>query len=59
MIILEILVITFSVLFPITIFISYLYKKKKGLPTGECAMCKKGTNKLIKQYHKMYKKEEN
>ncbi len=34
----------------------YIYKKIKKIPTGECACCSKKGNKLLKDYHKKYKK---
>ena len=55
--ILQIVVIATVVLFFIGLFSSYIYKKVKGLPTGECAYCHKGTSRLLKEYHKMYSKK--
>lgn len=34
---------------------TYIYKRVKGIPTGECVECRKGTKKLLKEYKKMYK----
>lgn len=33
---------------------TYIYKKMKHLPTGECASCAGKPNSLVDQYHKMY-----
>lgn len=33
---------------------TYIYKRAKGIPTGECAECRKGTKKMLKKYKKMY-----
>ena len=52
----EILVIVLIIAFLSFLVIRYIYRKKKGLPTGECACCastKKG-NKLVKSYNKKY-----
>lgn len=52
----EILVVVLVLAFLLLLLIRYIYKKKKGLPTGECACCansKKGNN-LLKQYNKKY-----
>lgn len=32
----------------------YIYKKRHGMPTGECSCCASKKNKLIKDYHKKY-----
>ena len=34
----------------------YLYRRKKKLPTGECAMCTMKTEKTLKQIRKSLKK---
>ena len=52
--VLQIAVITLVVLFFVWLISSYIYKKVKGLPTGECAYCHKGVSQLLKEYHKMY-----
>lgn len=56
--ILEISVIAFCVLVVGGVFGSYLYKKIKHLPTGECAECAKGKRKkasrLVEEYHQVY-----
>ena len=49
---LEIIVITVVALFFIFLISRYIYRKVKGLPTGECACCHKSTKKLLKEYHK-------
>ena len=48
----EILVITFVVIFLVFLFGRYIYRKVKGLPTGECACCHKSKKQLLKEYHK-------
>ena len=55
----EILVIALIIAFLSFLIIRYIYKKAKGLPTGECACCanKKKGNNLLKQYNKKYHKE--
>jgi len=54
----EILVIVVVLGFLLFLLGRYIYRKRKGLPTGECACCassKKGNN-LVKQYNKKYNK---
>ena len=55
--ILQIAVISLVILFFVGLISSYIYKKAKGLPTGECAYCHKGATRLLKEYHKMYSKK--
>ena len=50
--ILEIVVITIVISFFAFLIGRYIYKKIKGLPTGECACCHKSTKQLLKEYHK-------
>ena len=50
--ILEIVVITIVIGFFAFLIGRYIYRKIKGLPTGECAYCHKSTKKLLKEYHK-------
>ena len=50
--ILEILVIIATIIFLVAIVINHIYRKVKGLPTGDCACCHKSTKKLLKEYHK-------
>ena len=49
---LEILVLTLSIGFVLTLLGIYIYKKVHHLPTGECAMCHKSKKQLLKEYHK-------
>lgn len=49
---LEITVISLVAIFFIFLISRYIYRKVKGLPTGECACCHKSTKKLLKEYHK-------
>lgn len=51
----EIIVIVISILIVLAVLGVHIYKKKKGLPTGECAQCAKGSKYLLKKYKKMYK----
>ena len=37
------------------VFFSWLYRKIKGLPTGDCAMCSGNAKSLIKKYKKYCK----
>ena len=48
----EITVIMVVASFFIFLIGRYIYRKVKGLPTGECAMCHKSSKKLLKEYHK-------
>ena len=52
--ILEITVIVLAVSFVLFILGRYIYKRVKGLPTGECECCHKGVKKMLKEYHKTY-----
>ena len=49
--ILEIVVISLTVAFFGFLIGRYIYKKVKGLPTGECACCHKSKKQLLKEYH--------
>ena len=51
-VVLEVVVISATVIFFLTLLGNYIYKKIKGLPTGECACCHKSTKKMVKDYHK-------
>ena len=57
--ILEIVVITIVISFFAFLIGRYIYKKIKGLPTGECACCHKSTKQLLKEYHKCCCAKEN
>ena len=46
----EILVLITAIAFVGTLIGIYIYKRVHHLPTGECAMCHKGTKKLLKEY---------
>lgn len=48
----EVLVIVAVVLFLGFILGRYIYRKVKHLPTGECEMCHKSKEQLLKEYHK-------
>ena len=48
----EILVVVLTLAFLLLLLGRYIYKKKHGLPTGECACCGNKGKKLVKQYHK-------
>lgn len=54
---LEIVVIIIVVSFFGFLIGRYIYKKVKGLPTGECACCHKSTKQLVDEYHKCYCKK--
>ena len=54
----EILVVVITLSFLLFLLGRYLYKKKKGLPTGECACCASKGKSLVKSYHKTYSKED-
>ena len=51
---LEIIVIISSILIVLSVIASYIYKRIKGLPTGECANCsnKNKANKMFKDIRK-------
>lgn len=51
-IVLEVVVISLTVIFLLTLIGNYIRKKIKGLPTGECACCHKSKKQLLKEYHK-------
>lgn len=51
----EIIVIVSSIVIVGTVFFSWLYRKIKGLPTGDCAMCSGNAKRLIKKYKKYCK----
>ena len=51
-IILEVVVISLTIIFLLTIIGNYIRKKIKGLPTGDCAYCHKSKKQLLKEYHK-------
>ena len=55
----EIIVIVSSVLIVLSVIASYVYKRIKGLPTGECANCSNKTraNKMFKDIRKELNKE--
>ena len=52
--IIELLVISGVATFFIVLIGRYIYKKAKGLPTGECAYCHKSSKQLLKEYHRCY-----
>lgn len=49
---LEISVIILIVAFFAFLIGRYIYRKVKGLPTGECACCHKSKKRLLKEYYK-------
>ena len=51
---LEIIVIVASIAFIGTLLGIYIYKRIHHLPTGDCAYCHKGKDKLLKEYHKQF-----
>ena len=51
---LEILVIAITVLFFLSLLITYIYKKVHHIPTGECSSCASKKNNLLKAYYKKY-----
>lgn len=57
--ILEIIVIISSILIVLSVIASYVYKRIKGMPTGECANCsnKNKANKMFKDIRKELNKE--
>ena len=55
--VLQIVVIISVIVFFIALIANYIYKKAKGIPTGDCAECHKGSKKLLQEYHKLYPKK--
>ena len=53
---LEILVLVLVAVFLLGMLGIYVYKKSKGLPTGECSCCSYNKSNLVKKYHKAYHK---
>ena len=53
----EILLIIAIISFVAIIFGREIYRKKKNLPTGECACCHLKSKRLLKNYHKKYGKK--
>ncbi|MDD4103728.1 MAG: hypothetical protein PHU89_01800 [Bacilli bacterium] len=58
MAVIEIVVIIVCVAIVGGVFGTWVYKKTKGLPTGDCESCGLIANKkkILKQYRKKYKK---
>ena len=52
--VIEILVVAGVVAFFAFLIGRHIYRKVKGLPTGECACCHKSTKQLLDEYHKCY-----
>lgn len=57
--VLGIVVIIIASLILLFVIGSYIYKRIKNLPTGECAYCSFKGKTLLKRYHKAYPKKEN
>lgn len=57
----EIIVITSAILVVLAVLASYIYKKAKGIPTGECETCqnKKRTKKMFDNIRKELDEEKN
>jgi len=53
--IIEILVVIFCVLVVVSNIGVFVYRKYKHLPTGECKYCSSSVEKMLKEYHKIYK----
>ena len=53
----EVLTILLVILFFALLISRFIYRKAKGLPTGECECCHKGSKKMLDEYHKMYGKQ--
>lgn len=53
----EIIVIIFCVTVVVLVFGSWLYKKIKHLPTGDCAECHKQMKNAVKRMKKANKKK--
>lgn len=54
----EIILVVIIILFVVYIFGKEIYIKAKKLPSGECKYCHTSSKKLLKDYHKKYKKED-
>ena len=48
----EILVVVLVLSFLLFLLGRHLFRKSKGLPTGECACCANKGKNLVKMYHK-------
>ena len=55
---LEILVITITIAFFLSLIGVYIYKKIHHIPTGECSSCIAKKKNLLKAYYKKYPKGE-
>lgn len=53
----EIIVIIAAAAIVLSVIGTYIYKKVKRLPTGECASCSTKGSGLLKEYNKKYKKK--
>ncbi len=49
-----IILVTLIALYLLYLLLRYLYRKKKGLPVGECAECSSKKDWLVKEYRKKY-----
>ncbi|MEA5061106.1 MAG: hypothetical protein VB015_01645 [Erysipelotrichaceae bacterium] len=54
---LEIIVIVVAASIVLGVLGTFIYKKIKHLPTGECSSCSVKGNNLLSQYRKKYKKK--
>ena len=52
----EIIVLALVALFVGTLIGVHAYKKAHHIPTGECECCHTDKKRLLKDYHKVYKK---
>lgn len=52
----EAIIIVVSVVIVASVIGVYVYKKTKGLPTGECSCCANKGKKFVKAYRKKYTK---
>ena len=53
----EIITIIICVLVVGGVIASYIYKRIKKLPTGDCAYCGSKRNNLVKEFRKKYPKK--
>ena len=52
----DIIILIVGILIVILIISYFIYKKFKKEPIGDCRCCANKGNKLVKGYHKKYKK---
>lgn len=57
MTLIEIIVIIATLTFVLGYIGTYIYKRMHNIPTGDCSVCKKRMNKMVKKLQKDYHKQ--